>query len=150
MKTGSGIFLGVLLAFLTSACDDEKMSSIVGKWNVHSAEFNMRPFRYPGTIYQKEDNLDTAFEFKPDGTLMLTRSGKLSQGKYEIKEKELITDLSFNTRVCGLAGKYRIQELTETKLVLLVERDDTFQDPDTGTNLRGTVTATFHFDRSQE
>lgn len=149
MKTGSGIFLVMLWVLLTSSCDDEKMSSIVGKWNVNKAEFNLRPFRYPGSVNQTEDDLDTAFEFKTDGTLVLTRSGKLTSGKYELKDKELITDVKFNTTVMGLPGKYTIKELTDTKLVLLVERDDTFQDPDTGVNLRGTVRATFHFDRLQ-
>jgi hypothetical protein len=149
MKTRSWIFTGIVLVLLSTSCDDEKMSSIVGKWNVNKAEYNCRPFRYPGTINQTEDNLDTAFEFKSDGSLELTRAGKLSTGTYELKERNLITSLPFTTQVIGLSGKYSIQELTETKLVLYVERDDTFQDPDTGTNLRGTVKATLHFDRVQ-
>jgi len=149
MKIRSWVFSGILLTILSTSCDDEKMSSIVGKWNVNKAEYNCRPFRYPGTINQVEDNLDTAFEFKNDGTLVLTRSGKLSNGTYSLKDKDLVTTLPFTTQVIGLSGKYSIKELTENKLVLFVERDDTFQDPDTGVNLRGTVKATLHFDRAQ-
>ena len=141
--------MGMLLALLTSSCDDEKMGSIVGKWNVNRAEFNLRPFRYPGSVNQVED-MDTAFEFRNDGTLILSHSGRLSSGKYQVKDKELITDIKFSTAVTGLSGIYTIKELTDSRLVLFVERDDTFQDPDTGVNLRGTVKATFHFDRTVE
>jgi hypothetical protein len=149
MKIRSWIVTGLVLLFLSSSCDDEKMSSIVGKWNVSKAEYNCRPFRYPGTINQTEEDLDTAFEFRSDGTLVMTRSGKLANGTYEMKDRNLLTSLPFTTQVIGLSGKYAIQELSETKLVLCVERDDTFQDPDTGTNLRGTVKATLHFDKAQ-
>jgi hypothetical protein len=149
MKIRNCVFLGILLIILSTSCDDEKMSSIVGKWNVNKAEYNCRPFRYPGSINQVEDDLDTAFEFQSDGTLILTRSGKLSNGTYSLKDKDLITSVPFTTHVIGLSGKYSIQELTETKLVLFVERDDTFQDPDTGVNLRGTVRATIIFDKAQ-
>lgn len=149
MNIRSWVFSGILLITLATSCDDEKMSSIVGKWNVNKAEYNCRPFRYPGTINQVEDNLDTAFEFRNDGTLVLTRSGKLANGTYSLKDKDLVTSVPFTTQVIGLSGKYSIQELTDNKLVLFVERDDTFQDPDTGVNLRGTVRATLHFDRAQ-
>src|SRR5688500_3980013 len=113
MKIRSWVFSGILLIILSTSCDDEKMSSIVGKWNVDKAEYNCRPFRYPGTINQVEDDLDTAFEFRNDGTLVLTRSGKLSNGTYSLNDKNLITTVPFTTQVIGLSGKYSIQELTE-------------------------------------
>ena len=152
MKTKNCIFLGLILFILTiSSCsNDEKMASIVGKWNGNKAEFDLKPFMFPYTATQTDNHFDTVVEFKNDGALTLVRNGQSLSGTYEVKDNKLISNnIHIKTHLIAFSGSYTIKELTDSKLVIYVERNDTFQDPDTGTNIRGTVKATLYFARMQ-
>ncbi|MFZ6013188.1 MAG: hypothetical protein ACOYXT_22785 [Bacteroidota bacterium] len=146
MKAVRFVLLGILISMLAS-CHDEKMGSIIGKWNGSKAEFDLKPFRFPYSV-NRTGTFDSGLEFRNDGTLTLIVNGQPVNGTYEVKDNQLISStIHFDTDIIAMSGIYTIKELTDARLVIFSERDDTFQDPDTGTNLRGTVKATFYFDR---
>ena len=77
----------------------------------------------------------------------MTHDGVTTQGTWSQDGEKLTTSLNFNTEFADLVGAYTIETLTETKLVLYFEKDGTYEDPDTGIEIEGTLKATLYFDR---
>ena len=70
-----------------------------------------------------------------------------TQGHWSQDGEKLTASLDFNTEFVDLNGEYTIQTLTDTKLVLYFEKDGTYEDPDTGIQIEGTLKATLYFDK---
>jgi hypothetical protein len=130
------------------ACDDEeKMPSIQGSWVGTKAEGEVLVFGVPSGFEEEDGNFDPILEFKQGGVVSLTQDGIPSSGTWSQNGEQLVTSLNFNTDFVDLSGTYTIQTLTDTKLVLYHEREGTYEDPDTGIDIEGTLKATLSFDR---
>ena len=139
----------VLLLTLVMGCDDdEKLASIEGTWQGTKAEGTVLIFGVPSGYEQTDDNFNPILEFKQGGVVTLTmQGGTPSQGTWSQDGEKLTTSLTFDTDFIDLSGAYTIQTLTEKKLVLYYEKDGTYEDPDTGIDIEGTLKATLYFDK---
>jgi hypothetical protein len=140
------IFSAVLV--FPFACDDEdKMASMEGQWMGTKAEGEVLVFGVPSGFEEEDQTFDPLLEFKQGGAVTLTRDGVPTSGTWSQDGEKLTTSLNFNTKFVDLSGTYTIQTLTDTKLVLYYEKDGTYEDPDTGIDIEGTLKATLSFDK---
>jgi len=138
----------VLLIALTAGCDDEeKFSSIEGKWQGTKAEGKVLVFGVPSGFEEEDDTFDPTLEFKQGGVVTLTQDGTPSQGTWSQDGEKLTMSITFDTDFVDLSGAYTIETLTDTKLVLYYEKDGTYKDPDTQIEIDGTLKATLYFDK---
>ena len=141
-------FLFPIVLFALLACDDEeKMASLEGSWQGTKAEGEVLVFGVPSGFEEEDETFNPVLEFKPGGVATLTYDGVPSQGTWSQDGEKLTTSLNFNTEFVDLTGAFTIQTLTETKLVLYFEKDGTYEDPDTGIEIEGTLKATLYFDK---
>ncbi len=141
-------FLCFLLTVAISGCDDEeKMASIEGTWQGTKAEGEVLVFGVPSGFEEEDDTFNPILEFKQGGNVTLTQDGIPSQGTWSQAGDQLTTTLTFDTDFFELPGTYTIETLTATKLVLYLEKDGTYTDPDTGIEIDGTLKATLYFDK---
>lgn len=132
-----------------SACDDEKSpATLIGKWQGTKAEAEILAFGIPIPINKTDDTFAALVEFKDDGSVTLTEDGQTSSGIWEQNGDKLMLNLTFSTDFIDLSGTYTIKELTDAKLILFIEKDGTYTDPDSGIDIDGTVKATLYFDRN--
>ena len=128
------------------ACDDEeKMASVEGSWAGTRAEGEVLVFGVPSGFEEVDETFNAVIEFKPGGAVTLTEDGMSYSGTWSQDGEKLTTNLSISTDFVDLSGTYTIQTLTDTKLVLYLEKDGTYEDPDTGIEIEGTLKATLSF-----
>ena len=141
-------FLCVCLAIGISACDDdEKLASIEGSWQGTKAEGEVLVFGVPSGFEEEDDTFNPILEFKQGGIVTLTQDGIPTQGTWVQTGDQLTTNLNLDTDFVALPGTFTIETLTSTRLVLYFEEDGTYQDPDTGINIDGTLKATLYFNK---
>jgi hypothetical protein len=141
-------FFFPVVFFVLAGCDDEeKMASLEGSWQGTKAEGEVLIFGAPSGFEEQDETFNPTLEFKPGGVVTLTHDGVPSQGTWSQEGEKLTTSLNVNTEFVDLSGVYTIQTLTESKLVLYFEKDGTYEDPDTGVAIEGTLKATLYFDK---
>ena len=141
------LFPVTLLALLAGCDDEEKIASVQGSWQGTKAEGEVLVFGVPSGFEEEDNSFNPILEFKPGGVVTLTQNSVPAQGTWSQDGEKLTTSLDFNTEFVSLNGDYTIQTLTETKLVLYFEREGTYEDPDTGIEIEGTLKATLYFDK---
>jgi hypothetical protein len=128
------------------ACDDEeKMASVEGSWIGTKAEGEVLVFGVPSGFEEVDETFDPVIEFKQGGGVTLTKDEVPYAGTWSQDGEKLTTSLTISTDFVDLSGTYIIQTLTDTKLVLYLEKDGTYEDPDTGIDIEGTLKATLSF-----
>ncbi len=141
------VFSALLVA--PFACDDEeKMASIEGIWHGSKAEGEVLVFGVPSGFEEEDVMFQPTLEFKQGGSATLTQGSVPTAGTWSQDGEKLTTSLNFDTNFIDLSGTYTIQTLTYTKLVLYYEKDGTYQDPDTGIEIEGTLKATLSFNKN--
>lgn len=149
MKTRitAGIIIFLLVAM---SCREEEKNfpSIEGKWRGTSAEITVKPFGIPIPFSEEDDSFATEIEFKSDGALIIYDGAEPTRGSWQVVDDKLITDVNFSTDFIDLSGTYTIEELTQTKLVFYLEKEnETITDPDSGKSISGDVKVTLHFEK---
>ncbi len=143
-------FYAIALAFSAAAftgCDDdddEKFDSIVGSWQGTKTEFELHLEGVPTPITETDEDFAGEVEFKQDGTAVFEEDGDVVSGTWNQNGDKLTLTIANDD---DLSGTYTIQELTSSKLRLYIEKEGTFEDPDTGINLDGTVKGTLYFNK---
>ncbi|SHH50893.1 hypothetical protein SAMN04488109_4118 [Chryseolinea serpens] len=141
-------FLGLSFILLVSCKDDDKSyPSVTGKWQgtLLTAEITVYGVTLPNK--QTDDTFDAVVEFKSDGTAILTDDNQTSTGTWSQNNDKLTLSVTFGTEFIDLSGTYTIQEITDKKLTLYIEKDGSYTDPDTKVEVQGTVKATLNFDK---
>lgn len=143
------LLFSALFLFGPLGCDDnESIASVEGSWTGTKAEGQVLLYGVP-TGFEEEDNtFNPILEFKQGGTVTVTQNGTPSQGTWSQDGEQLTTSLNFDTNFVDISGTYTIQTLTETTLVLYYEKDGTYEDPDTGIDIEGTLKATLTFNKN--
>ncbi len=138
------------LVVCLSACDDdEEFAPITGEWQGTKAEAEILVFGVPIPIKETDEDFAAMIEFQENGTILLTEGTQTSTGTWEQNGDKLNLSITFSTSFIDLSGTYTIEELTASKLRLFIEKDGTYTDPDSGTDIDGTIKATLYFDRVQ-
>jgi hypothetical protein len=146
MKNLLSLFYLLLLAGVMSCSKDEEKPSLIGTWQGNVVKVTVIPSSPPIPIDLDEEALDVLVKFSADGVLEVIKDEQTTAGTYEVNGKNLIITIAFTLNTIELSGTYTIQEHTQTKLTLYLEKAGSFDDPDLGT-LTGTVKATLFFDR---
>lgn len=123
------------------------MASIEGQWQGKKAEGQVLVFGVPSGFEEEDLTFNPTLEFKQGGVVILTQDGVPSEGTWSQDGEKLTMSLTFNTGFVDLSGVYDIQTLTDAQLVLYLEKEGTFEDPDTGIAIEGTLKATVHFEK---
>lgn len=149
MKATITTVLGLLLILVMSCRDEEKtLAPIIGKWRGTLAEIKIQPFGIPLPVSQQDDSFDTEIEFKSDGTLIVYDQSGTTEGTWELRDDQLITDIDFSTDFIDVSGTYTVDVLTATTLVFHLEKENqTVTDPDSGQSISGDIKATLHFEK---
>jgi hypothetical protein len=149
MKTKVLLIAGLLSLSLLGCKDDGEISaSIVGKWQSDKADFNLNPSGpIPGyTITRDDFSIQT--QFNSDGSVVLTdENGVSTTGSYTMTGTKLTLNINYDIEFISLSGTYTIDELTDTRLIAVIKKEDTFTDPDSGQEFEGEITVTLYFDR---
>lgn len=137
-----------VMLLIPFACDEEeKTGSVEGTWTGTKAEGEVLVFGVPSGFEEVDDSFNPVLEFKQGGVVTLTQDGVPYSGTWSQDGEKLTTNLNFTTDFVDLSGVYTIQTLTDTKLVLYLEKDGTYEDPDTGIDIEGTLKATLSFQK---
>ena len=140
----------VLLSFVIVSCNEEEDNSpsIVGKWRGTLAEITVQPFGLPTPISRDIEDFSAEIEFQSDGKVTLVQNGQPVEGTYQLAGKTLTTDVPFATGLSDMTGTFTVEQLTETALVVFIEREnETFTDPQSGITVTGDVQSRLHFER---
>lgn len=149
MKTKVFLIAGLLLSLLLGCKDDSEISaSIVGKWQSDKADFNLNPSGpIPGYTITRDDFAIQA-QFNTDGSVVLTdENGISTTGSYTMTGKKLMLNIDYDIEFISLSGTYDVDELTDTRLITVIKKEDTFTDPQSGQEFEGEITVTLYFDR---
>lgn len=145
---------GIALLFfsLISACRDEEPvinASVLGKWAGSNADFKINPSGIIPAFTLKEEEFPVQLEFKDEGVVILTdNDGASSEGIYSQAGDKLTIGIDYTFELIELSGTYQINELTNTRLELEIEKEGSYTHPDTGQEFDGKVTATLYFNKS--
>ena len=145
----------LLVAFLSSAvfftaCDDDDdgVASVAGKWRGNKTELSILVEGIPTPIEETDDSFAGKVEFKSDGTAVYTEDGDEIVGTWAQNNNKLILSIPDDSEEFDMSGTYTIQELNGSKLKLYIEKEGSFEDPDTGFVFDATVKATLYFDKN--
>ena len=149
MKTSAiAAILFLFLTILSCKDDEEERPSVIGKWQGTLAEVEVHPFGIPLPISEKDENFNTQLEFRSDATLLISNNSQPAEGSWQVVDDKLITDINFSTDFIELSGSYTIEELTQSVLVISIEKENqTITIPDTGQTVSGDVIVTLHFEK---
>lgn len=140
-------FLGLLLT-ISCQSDSEISASIEGKWRGTLAEVKVKPFGLPIPFSDDDPSFDTFIEFKPDGILFIHEDPQLVEGTYHQSNENLSIDIDYSVEDSNLSGRYTIETLTETSLVIYVRKDgEKIIDSKGAPTVKGQIKITLHFQR---
>lgn len=145
-RINAWLLLG-LLATGFSACDDddeEVSRSVEGRWQGTRMEFTLEAFGVP-VRSEDDDTFNAKLDFKENGSVTIEDEGQSATGTWIQNGNKLTLSVNYTIENISLSGDYTIEELSETKLTLYAERDETYEDPDTGLEIDGTLKATLYF-----
>lgn len=121
--------------------DGDEQGTIIGKWKGTLVEAKI-------SIYEEsDDTFDAEVEFKDDGTLAFSDDGQESTGTWEKNGNQLTINADLNIDYLDNTETLTVKKLTDTKLELYLEKNDTFEDPDSGIQITGTLKLTLYFDK---
>jgi hypothetical protein len=140
----------LLTASFVVACDDDDddhgISSVAGEWVGTKSVLAITVDGIP-PINETDEDFAGEAEFLQDGTAIYTEDGEVVEGTWAQNNNKLILSIEDGDFNEDLSGTYTIQELSQTKLRLYIEREGTFEDPESGMEFEATVKATLYFDR---
>lgn len=135
---------------LIVSCDDndEVTAPIAGVWNGTKTDFRLNPKGIIPPFTITEDDFSIRLEFKSDGTLLLTdNSNQTTAGTYTLNARDLTINISYEYEFIGMEGTYHVEELTTSRLRVSIEKEGTYEHPDTGEQFDGKVKATLYFEK---
>lgn len=143
-------FAAILIsASFVVSCDDDDddrgIGTVAGKWIGTKSELSVTVDGIP-PFDEVDDDFAGEVEFKEDGTAVYKEDGETVQGTWSQNSNKLT--LSVNGAAGeDLSGTYTIQELSSTRLRLYIEKEQTFEDEDSGMEFDAHIKATLHFSK---
>lgn len=145
-------FLAAFLftASVFTACDDDDdngVASVAGKWSGDKTELTILVEGVPTPINETDDSFAGKVEFKQDGTAVYTEDGEVTTGTWSQNNDKLLLTIPDDNEEIDMSGTYTIQEHNGSKLKLYIEKEGSFEDPDTGFVFDATIKATLYFNK---
>ena len=139
-----------LALLLTISCHNESeiLAPIEGKWRGTLAEVQLKPFGLPIPFSEDNPSFDTFIEFKPEGILVIHENPQPVEGTYHQSNRNLSIDIDYSVEDVSLSGRYTIETLTETSLVIYVRKNgEKIIDSKGAPTVKGQIKITLHFQR---
>jgi hypothetical protein len=145
----------ILTAFVFTAsfftgCDDDDdngIGSVAGNWAGDKTELVIKVEGVPTPFNETDDSFDGEVEFQQDGTAVYNEDGEETIGTWSQTNNKLYLTIPDDSEEFDMSGTYTIQELTGSKLRIYIEKEGSFEDPDTGLVFDATIQATLYFNR---
>jgi hypothetical protein len=141
----------VITATVFTACDDDDdngIGSVAGNWRGNKTELTILVEGVPTPINETDDSFAGEVEFKSNGTAVYTEDGEEIIGTWSQNNNKLTLTIPDDSQELDMSGVYTIQELSGSKLKLYIEKEGSFEDPDTGFVFDATIKATLYFDKN--
>ena len=132
-----------------TACDDDDdngVGTVAGTWRGNKTELNIKVEGVPTPINEVDDSFAGEVEFQSDGTAVYTEDGEELEGTWVQSNNKLILTIPSDDEF-DMSGTYTIQELNGSRLKLFIEKEGSFEDPDSGLVFDATVKATLYFNK---
>lgn len=145
-KINAWLLLGLLVTGF-SACDDddeEVSRTVEGRWQGTRMELTLEAFGIP-VRNEDDDSFNAILEFKANGSVTIEDEGQSATGTWIQNGNTLTLSVNYTIENISISGDYTIKELTDTNLTIYAERDETYEDPDTGLEVDGKLKATLYF-----
>lgn len=136
-------------SFLT-ACDDDDdngFSSVAGKWLGDKTELQVKIEGVPAPLNETDDSFAGEVEFKENGTAVYIEDGEVINGTWSQSNDRLTLTIPDSSEELDMSGTYTIKELNSSALKLYIEKEGSFEDPDTGIIVDATIKATLYFNK---
>ena len=137
-------------AFQFMSCKDDETVSIEGSWEGDRYEIKGFASGIPVAIYEEtEEDFDIQLEFEADGSVSVTYQGDEAQGVWEWVEvnKKISITADFGIEFLSSTEVFEVKKLSSTELTFFLEKEFTFEDPESEEEVEGTVKATLYFNR---
>jgi hypothetical protein len=152
LNTATRVTFSVAILFTASfftACDDDDdngIGSVAGAWVGDKTELNIKVEGIPTPINEVDDSFAGEVDFQSDGTALYSEDGEEIEGTWVQNNNRLILTIPTADEF-DMSGTYTIQELNPSRLKLYIEKETSFEDPDTGMVFEATVKATLYFNK---
>ena len=100
--------------------------------------------RRSGT-HETDEDFSGEVEFTENGTAIYKEDGDVITGTWSQSNDKLTLSIPDDSEDIDMSGTYTIQEISGSKLKLYIEKEETFEDPDTGVEMDATIKATLYF-----
>lgn len=140
----------LLTASFFTSCDnddDNGLSSVTGKWKGDKTEAVVKVEGIPTPINETDDSFAGKVEFQQNGTAIYTEDGEVITGTWSQNNDKLILSIPDESEELDMSGTYTIKELNSSKLKIYIEKEASFEDPETGLIFDATIKATLYLDR---
>lgn len=144
-------FAAILIsASFVVSCDDDDddhgIGTVAGKWVGTKSEISLTVDGIP-PINETDEDFSGEVDFQQDGTAVYKEDGEIVEGTWAQNNNKLILAIENGSVNEDISGTYIIQELSQTKLRIYIEKEQTFEDDDSGLEVEGLLKATLHFNR---
>jgi hypothetical protein len=133
-----------------TACDDDDdngIGTVAGSWKGDKTELNIKVEGVPTPIDEVDDSFAGEVDFQDDGTAVYSEDGEETEGTWFQNNNKLTLTIPSDDEF-DMSGTYTIQELNGSRLRLFIEKEGSFEDPDTGMVFDATVKATLYFNKN--
>lgn len=141
----------IILALMAFSCQEEDSvinAPIEGRWQGTLAEIQVKPFGLPLPFRDDDPSFASVVEFQSDGTMIFWDGDVAREGTYTMSGDNLNIETDYTVEDISLSGKYSIQTLTETNLVIYLKKKDEIVDAEGMPAVKGDIKITLHFTRS--
>ena len=144
-------FAAILIsASFVVSCDDDDddhgIGTVAGKWVGTKSEISVTVDGFP-PVNDIDEDFSGEVDFQQDGTAVYKEDGEIVEGTWAQNNNKLILAIENGSVNEDISGTYTIQELSQTKLRIYIEKEQTFEDPESGLEFEGLLKATLHFNR---
>lgn len=139
----------LLSASIFTACDDDDdngIGTVAGSWRGDKTELNIKVEGVPTPINEVDDAFEGEVEFQADGTAIYTEDSEEIEGTWVQNHNKLTLTIPSDDEF-DMSGTYTIQELSGSRLKIFIQKEGSFEDPDTGMVFDATVKATLYFNK---
>jgi len=153
LKTGhrmTYLFVFLFSASFIVSCDDDDdkgFPSVAGSWDGDKTELVITVDGFPTPINETDNSFSGEVEFRKDGTAVYTEDGEEKTGTWAQNNDKLLLSIPDDSEELDMSGTYLIKEINASRLKIFIEKEASFDDPESGMTFDATIKATLYFDR---
>jgi hypothetical protein len=144
------LFALLFTASFFTGCDDDDdngIGTVAGNWVGDKTELTIKVEGVPTPFNETDDSFAGEVEFQQNGTAVYSEDGDEIVGTWSQTNNKLYLTIPDESEELDMSGTYTIQELTGSKLKIYIEKEGSFEDPDTGLVFDATIQATLYFNK---